>query len=200
MASRIVVMVAAALLSAAGLGAPVAAADVALPPITPTYGGPIIGGGDEAAQARIALQLNSFDNPDVQESDGNAAAGFIAASAGSANPDFSVAFTPLQRALVCQRDNSSFGARAYRRTDGQWGGAVLVVAKSATSNLDALTTCIKIIWPRPKGASMCASGWTYPTSGENHRPETYYILLAGTSGDFCGSFDTNYANYATKWP
>jgi hypothetical protein len=47
---------------------------------------------------------------------------------------------------------------------------------------------------------MCASGWTYPTSGENHRPETYYILLAGTAGDFCSPRNDSYANFATGWP
>ena len=47
---------------------------------------------------------------------------------------------------------------------------------------------------------MCASGWTYPTSGENHRAETYYILLAGTAADFCAPSNANYANYATRWP
>jgi hypothetical protein len=105
--------------------------------------------------------------------------------------------------LGCQQGNTSFGARAYRRADGQWGGAVLVIAKSATSNLDALTTCVKSVWPAPTAGgptSMCASGWTYPTSGENHRPETYYILLAGTAADFCSSRNDSYANFATRWP
>lgn len=184
-----------------GTGAPTAAADpsAALPPIASTGGGPIIGGGDEAAEARILLQLNGLNNPDVQQGDGADAATFIMDSAGLSNPRFSSPFSALRRALGCQKD-TSFGARAYRRADGQWGGAVLVIAKSATSNLEALTSCVKPIWPGSTVGGMCANGWTYPTSGENHRPENYYILLAGTSGDFCGSFNSSYTNFATPWP
>ncbi|GAQ33940.1 hypothetical protein OQ974_09490 [Mycobacterium ulcerans] len=47
---------------------------------------------------------------------------------------------------------------------------------------------------------MCAHGWTYPTSGQDHRPETYHILLAGTAADFCAKLDEDYANFATNWP
>ena len=47
---------------------------------------------------------------------------------------------------------------------------------------------------------MCNSGWTYPTSGDNHRPETYYILVAGTASDFCDMPNGNYRNYVTPWP
>lgn len=195
---RFGVHVATALLIAATACTPTAAADVVLPPIASTGGGPIIGGGDEAAEARISLQLINL--PEVGQGDGADAASFIMDSAALANPRFSSAFLPLRRALGCQKDNTSFGARAYRRADGLWGGAVLVIAKSATTNLDALTNCIRSVWTGSAVGGMCANGWTYPTSGENHRPETYYILLAGTSGDFCGSFDTNYANFATKWP
>ncbi|MDT5223750.1 MAG: hypothetical protein QOG19_1157 [Mycobacterium sp.] len=202
MASRIGAGIVAGVLSMTAALAPTAAADpnVLLPPIAATGGGPIIGGGDEAAQARIALQLNTLGNPDVQEGDGADAASFINDSAGLSDPRFSSTFTPLQRALGCQKDNTSFGARAYRRADGLWGGAELVIAKSATSNIDALTSCVKAVWPGSTVGGRCANGWTYPTSGENHRPETYYILLAGTSGDFCGSFNKNYTNYATPWP
>ncbi|SOJ52613.1 hypothetical protein MSIMFB_00126 [Mycobacterium simulans] len=196
-----------AFMALAGLPTAHANPDVALPPIASTGGGPIIGGGDEAAQYRIARQLSSLGNPDVQEGDGADAAAFIMGSAAlpssGANPHLAAAFVPLQRALGCQRDNTSFGARAYRRSDGQWGGAVLVIAKSATSDIEALTTCVKSVWPAPTAGgatSMCASGWTYPTSGENHRPETYYILLAGTDGDFCSTRNESYANYATRWP
>jgi hypothetical protein len=98
---------------------------------------------------------------------------------------------------------AGFGTRTYRRNDGQWGGAMLVIAKSATQNLDALTGCVKSGWPGPAAGgpnSMCNSGWTYPTSGENHRPETYYILLAGTASDFCDMPNGNYRNYVTPWP
>ena len=78
-----------------------------------------------------------------------------------------------------------------------------VIAKSATQNLDALTGCVKSGWPGPAAGgpnSMCNSGWTYPTSGENHRPETYYLLLAGTASDFCDMPNGDYRNYATSWP
>ena len=47
---------------------------------------------------------------------------------------------------------------------------------------------------------MCNSGWTHPTSGENHRPETYYILLAGTASDFCATLNGNYKTNASGWP
>jgi len=185
-------------------GTPTASADpdVTLPTMELTGGGPIIGVGDEDAQRRIALQLFSLDKPDVEQADGPDAAEFITTAAASISPRFASAFAPLQRVLGCQNDNA-FGARAYRRNDGQWGGALLVIAKSATSNLDALTSCVKSVWPVPTAggpAAMCASGWTYPTSGDNHRPETFYILLAGTSADFCSSPNANYANYATRWP
>jgi hypothetical protein len=185
-------------------GAPTAGADpnASLPALASTGGGPIIGGGDPDAQYRISLQLTSLGNPDVQEADGADAAAFITASAASTSPHLAAAFAPLQRALGCQRD-TSFGARAYRRNDGQWGGAVLVIAKSAAPNIDAVTGCVKSAWPAPAAGSpttMCNSGWTYPTSGDNHRPETYYILLAGTVADFCGPRNDNYANYATRWP
>ncbi len=198
--SRTIAVGALSLAATTAFGTPVAAADVVLPPIPSTGGGPIIGGGDEAAQTRISMQLNNIGPTEVQEGDGADAATFIMESAGL--PRFSSTFTPLQRALGCQRD-TSFGARAYRRADGQWGGALLVIAKSATPDLNALTACVKPAWPATTSggpASMCANGWTYPTSGENHRPETYYILLAGTSADFCGSFNSSYANYASAWP
>ncbi|OBK11005.1 hypothetical protein [Mycobacterium asiaticum] len=203
MAFRIGVSIATGVLAlAAAVAAPPAAADPGevLPPLASTGGGPIIGGGDEAAQNRIMMQLTNIGPADVPQADGADAASFIMDSAGLTDPRFSSPFVPLRRALGCQKDNTSFGARAYRRADGQWGGAALVIAKSATADLEALTSCVKSIWPGSTVGGMCANGWTYPTSGENHRPETYYILLAGTSGDFCGAFNANYANYATPWP
>jgi hypothetical protein len=205
MATRIGLRIATCVLAVAAVtGTPTASADpdVTLPTMQLTGGGPIIGVGDEAAQRRIAMQLTSLDSPDVEQADGPDAAEFITTAAASISPRLASAFAPLQRVLGCQNDNA-FGARAYRRNDGQWGGAMLVIEKSSTSNLDALTNCVKSVWPAPTAggpAAMCASGWTYPTSGENHRPETYYILLAGTAADFCNSSNANYANYATRWP
>ncbi|WP_082930010.1 hypothetical protein [Mycobacterium sp. 1164966.3] len=204
-ACRMGAWVAASVFLAAATGIPTAGADpsVALPPMTSSGGGPIVGGGDEAAQGRMSLQLTSRNNPDIQEVDGSDAAAFINAAAGLTDLRLAAPFQLLQRALGCQKDNAGFGARAYRRADGQWGGAVLVIAKSATSDVDTLTNCVSSSWPKPTAGaatSMCNSGWTYPTSGENHRPETYYILLAGTASDFCSVPDANYRNYATAWP
>jgi hypothetical protein len=80
---------------------------------------------------------------------------------------------------------------------------MLVMAKSATNDVDELARCVRSNRRAASAgttATMCDSGWTYPTSGENHRLETYYILLAGTNSEFCGAFDGNYRNYATGWP
>jgi hypothetical protein len=186
-------------------GTPVAAGDpnVTLPTMTSSNGGPIIGGGDDAAQRRISLQLTSRNNPDIQEVDGSDAAAFINAAAGVADPQLADPFQSLQRALGCQRDNAGFGARAYRRADGHWGGAMLVIAQSATSDVDALTNCVRSNWRKPAAGAvrgMCNGGWTYPTSGDNHRPETYYVLLAGTASDFCSVPNADYRNYASNWP
>ncbi len=207
MAFRIGMNIAAWVLCAgAVVGAPPvqAAPGAVLPPIPSTGGGPIIGGGDEAAQSRIARQLMSVGNADVQEGDGADAASFIMDSAQVADSRLASAFAPLQRALGCQKVNTSFGARAYRR--GGWGGGggrMLVIAKSATSDMQALTGCIRSVWPAATAGgsnAMCAHGWTYPTSGQDHRPETYHILLAGTAADFCAKLDEDYANFATNWP
>lgn len=206
MAFRIGMNIAAWVLCAgAVVGAPPvqAAPGAVLPPIPSTGGGPIIGGGDEAAQSRIARQLMSVGNADVQEGDGADAASFIMDSAQVAASRLASAFAPLQRALGCQKVNTSFGARAYRRSDGGWGGAMLVIAESATSDMQALTGCIRSVWPAATAGgsnAMCAHGWTYPTSGQDHRPETYHILLAGTAADFCAKLDEDYANFATNWP
>ncbi|WP_240274461.1 hypothetical protein [Mycobacterium ulcerans] len=205
MAFRIGMNIAAWVLCAgAVVGAPPvqAAPGAVLPPIPSTGGGPIIGGGDEAAQSRIARQLMSVGNADVQEGDGADAASFIMDSAQVADSRLASAFAPLQRALGCQKVNTSFGARAYRRSDGGWG-AMLVIAESATSDMQALTGCIRSVWPAATAGgsnAMCAHGWTYPTSGQDHRPETYHILLAGTAADFCAKLDEDYANFATNWP
>jgi len=186
-------------------GMPTAGGDpnVTLPPMTSTGGGPIIGGGDGAAQGRMSLQLTSRNNPDIQEVDGSDAGAFINAAAGVADLRLAAPFQSLQHVLGCQQNNAGFGARAYRRADGQWGGAMLVIAKSATVDVDSMTNCVRSSWrkPTPGGANaMCNSGWTYPTSGDNHRPETYYILLAGTAADFCSVPNADYRNYASAWP
>lgn len=195
------------LLSASVAGIAAAAADPTgtLPAMTSSGGGPIIGGGDAAAERRISQQLTSRGDPDIQEVDGSDAAQFITAAAQVTGPSQGLAapFVSLQRALGCQTNNAGFGARAYRRKDGQWGGATLVIAKSATPDVDALGACVKSNWRGSTAggpSSMCNAGWTYPTSGENHRPETYYILLAGTASNFCAGPDENYRNYATGWP
>ena len=47
--------------------------------------------------------------------------------------------------------------------------------------------------------AICASRWTYPTSGDNHRPDTYYILVAGTAGDFCSAVNATFPG-STPWP
>jgi len=206
MTHRIVAGVAACgLLLGAAAGMPAATADpsVMLPPLTSSGSGPIIGGGDAAAQNRMSRQLTSLGKADVQEADGSDAAGFITAAAAVPDPRLAPPFSLLQAALKCQQNNAGFGARAYRRNDGQWGGAILVIAKSATPNVDELSNCVKANW-RPDSAgtptSMCNSGWTYPTSGDNHRPENYFVVLAGTGADFCATPNANYRNYASSWP
>lgn len=186
-------------------GLPTAGADPAagLPPMASTGSGPIIGGGSAAAQG-ITQQLFSFGNPDVvQEVDGSDAAQFITSAAGAANPQLAGPFSLLRRALACQTDNAGFGARAYRRNDGQWGGAMLVAAKSATPSLDNLVGCVKTNWRRTAAGgetAMCNNGWTTPTSYESRRGETYYILLAGTAADFCSDLNTKYKSDASGWP
>ncbi|MCA2244055.1 MULTISPECIES: hypothetical protein [Mycobacterium] len=190
-------------------GLPAAGADPAagLPPMTSSGSGPIIGGGSAAAQG-IAQQLFSFGNPNVvQEVDGSDAAQFITSAAGAANQRLAAPFSLLRRALACQTDNSGsgagFGARAYRRNDGQWGGAMLVAAKSATPSLDTLVGCVKTNWRRTAAGgetAMCNNGWTTPTSYESRRGETYYILLAGTAADFCSDLNAKYKSDASGWP
>ena len=200
-AYRIGVVVAACALP---LCAPVATADpaVTLPAMTSGGGGPIIGGGGNAGMAQ---QLIPFGKPDVQEADGSDAAQFITAAAGVANPQLSAPFGLLKRALACQTNNAGFGARAYRRNDGLWGGAMLVAAKSATPNVDALNSCAKTNWRKPTAGSdtaMCNSGWTTPNSYDSRRGggEAYYIFLAGTNDDFCTALNGKYKIDAGVWP
>jgi hypothetical protein len=183
------------------VGMPTAVADptVTLPPMTSTGGGSIIGGGSNAA---ISQQLTSLGNPNVQEVDGSDAAQFITAAAAVANPQLAAPFALLRRVLACQNNNAGFGARAYRRTDGQWGGAMLVTSKSTTPNVDALNSCAQTNWRRPTAGaetSMCNNGWTTPTSGDR-RSEIYYILLAGTADDFCSGLNGKYKANASGWP
>jgi hypothetical protein len=204
-ARRIVVIIAACGMSLGALAmTPRADADpsVTLPPMTSSGGGPIIGGGT-AAQQGISQQLTSLGNPNVQEVDGSDAAQFITAAAAVANPQLAAPFALLHRTLACQNNNTGFGARAYRRTDGQWGGAMLVIAKSTVPNVGALTDCVKTNWRRSTAGgetSMCNNGWTTPTSGDTRRGETYYILLAGTADDFCSGLNGKYKNNASGWP
>lgn len=196
----------AALALAAVAGMPTAGADpVTLPPMTPTGGGPIIGGGNNAGNAGISQQLTGLGNPNVQEVDGSDAAQFITAAAAASNPQLAAPFGLLRRALACQNNNAGFGARAYRRADGQWGGAMLVASKSTTPNVDALTACAKTNWRRPTLGSetaMCDSGWTTPNSFDSRRSgaEAYYIFLAGTADDFCSALNGKYKTNAAAWP
>ncbi|MDM4138583.1 MULTISPECIES: hypothetical protein [Mycobacterium] len=189
----------------AAAGVPAAGADptAALPAMTSSGSGPIIGGGSTAGQG-ISQQLFSFGNPNVvQEVDGSDAAQFINAAAGNANQQLSGPFALLRRALTCQTNNAGFGARAYRRNDGQWGGAMVVAAKSATPNVDGLVACAKTNWRKSSAggeAAMCNNGWTTPTSYESRRGETYYILLAGTAADFCSDLNGKYKTDANAWP
>jgi hypothetical protein len=201
-AYRIGVAIAACGLSLA-TGVPAADADpVTLPAMTSTNSGPIIGGGGAAAQ--MSQQLKSLNDPNVQEVDGPDAAQFITAAAAVTNRDLASPFMALQRALGCQQNNAGFGARAYRRNDGQWGGAMLVIPKSAYPNTDAMKSCEMSNWRRPSAGSttsMCNNGWTYPPLTFNKQGGDYSVLLAGTKSDFCDALNGNYKNNtASAWP
>ncbi|OMC53421.1 hypothetical protein A5745_21715 [Mycobacterium sp. IS-2888] len=201
MALRIGAAIAAGVLSlSAAAGTPTATADVTLPAMTSGGGGAIIGGGNNAG---IAQQLTSLGNPNVQEVDGSDAAQFITAAAAVSNAQLAAPFGLLRRALACQTNNAGFGARAYRRNDGLWGGAMLVAAKSTAGNVDALASCAKTNWRRPttgNQTSMCDNGWTTPNSFESRGGEAYYILLAGTANDFCNQLNGKYKTNAGPWP
>ncbi|OMC42508.1 hypothetical protein [Mycobacterium sp. IS-1264] len=201
MALRIGAAIAAGVLSlSAAAGTPTATADVTLPAMTSGGGGAIIGGGNNTG---IAQQLTSLGNPNVQEVDGSDAAQFITAAAAVSNAQLAAPFGLLRRALACQTNNAGFGARAYRRNDGLWGGAMLVAAKSTAGNVDALASCAKTNWRRPttgNQTSMCDNGWTTPNSFESRGGEAYYILLAGTANDFCNQLNGKYKTNAGPWP
>ena len=81
---------------------------------------------------------------------------------------------------------------------------MLVAAKSATPNVDALTACGKTNWRRPTAGSdtsMCNSGWTTPNSFSSREGgEAYYIFLAGTADDFCSQLNGKYKTNAGAWP
>ncbi|QLL08082.1 hypothetical protein [Mycobacterium vicinigordonae] len=191
--------VAAALLVAV---APAAAADPApvLPAMNSTGSGPVIGGA--GAGGSIAQQLFTFHDPNIQEVDGSDAAQFFGAATGVTNRDLAAPFQPLQRMLGCQVNGAGFGARAYRRNDGQWGGGMLVIAKSAVSDVDALNACAKSSWRKASvgtPTSMCNSGWTYPPFS-GRKGEGYYVLLAGTNSDFCSAPNANLRTTASSWP
>ena len=192
----------AALLVLGAAGMPTAGADPAgvLPAMTSSGGGPIIGGGSNAG---IAQQLFGFGKPDVQEVDGSDAAQFITTAAASASSQLTAPFSLMRRALACQTNNAGFGARAYRRGDGQWGGAMLVAAKSATPNVDGLVACAKTNWRRATAgtpSSLCNSGWSTPNTFESRRGETYYVLLAGTADDFCSAVNGKFKDNSNGWP
>lgn len=201
MTLRIGAAIAAGVLSlSAAVQIPTAAADVTLPAMTSGGGGAIIGGGNNAG---IAQQLTSLGNPNVQEVDGSDAAQFITAAASVSNTQLAAPFGLLRRAMACQTNNAGFGARAYRRNDGLWGGAMLVAAKSTVGNVDALASCAKTNWRRPttgNQTSMCDNGWTTPNSFESRGGEAYYILLAGTADDFCSQLNGKYKTNAGAWP
>ena len=199
-AYRIGVLIAACVPFLAGM--PTGQADpVTLPAMTAGGGGPIIGGGNNAG---IAGQLTSLGNPNVQEVDGSDAAQFITAAAAVTNPQLAAPFSLLRRGLACQNNNAGFGARAFRRNDGQWGGAMLVAAKSATPNVDALNACGQTNWRRATlgtDTSMCNSGWTTQTAfSSREQSEAYYILLAGTNDDFCTALNGKYKTGFRAWP
>lgn len=205
MSSRTVVLLATSLILTAVAGSPAAPADptAALPPLT-SGGGPIIGGG--GAQQGISQQLIDLANPDIQQGDGTDAANFINAAASVTNQQLAAPFSLLRRGLSCQENNAGFGARAYRRMDGQWGGAMLVAAKSAVtsvSSIEALKQCVMTNWRRASAGgehAMCNGSWETPTNGDLRKVETYYILLAGTSADFCVDLNDKLKNNARAWP
>ena len=204
---RIVVLMAVCCLSfGTFVGGPPVRADppATLPPMTSTGAGPVIGGGGAGG---IAQQLFTFGTPNVQEVDGSDAAQFINAAAAVSNQQLSAPFSLLRRGLACQTNNAGsgagFGARAFRRTDGQWGGAMLVAAKSTTPDVNALAGCVKTNWRRPTSGtqtSLCNSGWTTPNSFESRGGEIYYVLLAGTADDFCTDLNGKYKTNANAWP
>lgn len=200
-AHRIGGIIAALALAAVAI-VPPAGADptAALPPMASTGSGPIIGGGSNAG---IAAQLFSFGTPNVQEVDGSDAAQFVTAAAGAANQQLAAPFSLMRRALACQTNNAGFGARAYRRSDGQWGGVMVVAAKSATPNVDGLVGCVKTNWHRATvgtQSSLCNSGWSTPNTYESRRGETYYVLLAGTADDFCTAVNDKFKDNSNGWP
>ncbi|WAC91081.1 hypothetical protein [Mycobacterium sp. Aquia_213] len=195
--------IAACALALGALGAPTAVADPTgtLPPMTATNGGPIIGGGGAAPQ--MTQQLKGLGDPNVQEVDGPDAAQFIAAAAGISDRDLALPFMALQRALGCQKNNAGFGARAYRRNDGKWGGAMLVIAKSAYPDVAGMKACEMSNWRRPSmgsPTSMCNSGWAYPPPTFNDKGGDFIVLLAGTNSDFCTALNGNYKGTAAAWP
>lgn len=127
------------------------------------------------AASQMTQQLKGLNDPNVQEVDGPDAAQFIAAAAGISDRDLASPFMALQRALGCQKNNAGFGARAYRRNDGKWGGAMLVIAKSAYPDVAGMKACEMSNWRRPSmgsPTSMCNSGWAYPHRHSTTRAAT----------------------------
>lgn len=201
-AYRIGVGIAACGLAFAAATASAQADPVTLPPMASTGSGPVI--GVAGASAQMSQQLKSLGDAGVQEVDGSDAAQFIAAAANVSNRDLAGPFMTLQRALSCQQNNAGFGARAYRRNDGQWGGAMLVIPKGAYPDTAAMKACEMSNWRRRSAGSttsMCNSGWTYPPQTFNNKGGNYAVLLAGTKSDFCDALNGNYRNNtASAWP
>ncbi|BBZ37188.1 hypothetical protein [Mycobacterium conspicuum] len=201
-AHRVAVGIAAGGLALAAATTSAHADPVTLPPMASTGSGPTIGVTGPSSQ--MSQQLKSLNDAGVQEVDGSDAAQFIAAAANVTNRDLAGPFMALQRALSCQQNNAGFGARAYRRNDGQWGGAMLVIAKSAYPDTAAMKACEMSNWRRPSAGSttsMCNNGWTYPPQTFNNKGGDYVVLLAGTKSDFCDALNANYRNNtASGWP
>jgi hypothetical protein len=201
-AYRISLIITAFGLSSAFGIAPAGADPVTLPPMASTNSGPTI--GVAGASSQMSQQLKSLSDPNVQEVDGSDAAQFIAAAANVTNRDLASPFMAIQRALSCQQNNAGFGARAYRRKDGQWGGAMLVISKSAYPDTAAMKSCEMSNWRRPSAGSttsMCNNGWAYPPPTFNNKGGDYIVLLAGTNSDFCNGLNGNYKNNtAAGWP
>jgi hypothetical protein len=109
----------------------------------------------------------------------------------------------LQRALGCQANNAGFGARAFRRNDGQWGGGMLVISKSAYPDTAAMKACEMTNWHRPSSGStmaICYSSWTYPPQQFNNKGGDWTVMLTGTNSDFCAKLNGNYQGTASPWP
>ena len=186
----------------AAAGLPTAGADPtgALPAMTSSGGGPIIGGGSNAG---IAQQLFSFGAPNVQEVDGSDAAQFITSAAASTSSQLAAPFSLMRRDAAVQTQQRRIrGARlsAQRRA---MASVMVVAAKGATANVDGLVACAKTNWRRATAGtqnSLCNAGWSTPNTYDSRRGETYYILFAGTANDFCTAVNGKFKDNSNGWP